>query len=63
MKVYDNDRFYNLAGTVVPLIGGAGRVVWGALYDHLSEKCIFAFNSLVVTVSLVGKGYLHGTFF
>ncbi|XP_063692308.1 uncharacterized protein LOC134824349 [Bolinopsis microptera] len=54
MKVYDNDRFYNLAGTVVPLIGGAGRVLWGALYDHLSEKCIFAFNSLVVTVSLVG---------
>lgn len=55
MKVYHNDKFYNLAGTVVPVVGGAGRAIWGALFDHLSEKAIFSINSFILTASLIGE--------
>eukprot|EP00116_Pleurobrachia_bachei_P003662 sb/3463924/ len=55
LKVYDDDHFFNTAGTIVPLVGATGRVAWGTSYDYLPEKFIYCFNTFLVSACMLVK--------
>ena len=50
-----DDKFFNLAGIVIPIVGAFGRILWGLLGDKVSYKTLFIVGNVVSVILQVGQ--------
>ena len=48
------DKFYNLAGIIIPVVGALGRILWGILGDKVSYKILFVVGNVLSVILQVG---------
>ena len=49
-----DDKFFNLAGIIIPVFGAFGRVLWGLLGETVSYKMLFVVGNVVNILLQVG---------
>ena len=49
-----DDKFFNLAGIIIPVVGAFGRILWGLLGDAVSYKILFVVGNVVSVILQVG---------
>ena len=50
-----DDKFFNLAGIVIPIVGAFGSILWGLLGDKVSYKTLFIVGNVVCVILQVGE--------
>ena len=45
-----DDKFFNLAGLIIPIVGAFGRIGWGLLGDKVSYKILFIVGNVVSVI-------------
>ena len=61
-----SDKFFNLAGIAIPVIGAFGRVLWGFLGDTMPYRTLIVVGnvaSVVLQVGLLASSSLIPYFF
>ena len=53
-KEVSDDKFFNLAGIIIPVVGAFGRILWGLLGDAVSYKILFVVGNAVSVILQVG---------
>ncbi|XP_063683726.1 uncharacterized protein LOC134818210 isoform X2 [Bolinopsis microptera] len=44
------DKFYNLAGIIIPVVGALGRILWGILGDKVSYRILFVVGNVLSVI-------------
>jgi nitrate/nitrite transporter NarK len=50
-----DDKFFNLAGIIIPIVGAFGRIVWGLLGDKVSYRTLFIVGNTLSAIFQVRK--------
>ena len=54
-----DDKFFNLAGLIIPIVGAFGRIGWGLLGDKVSYKILFIVGNVVSVILQVYIQHLN----
>jgi hypothetical protein len=52
-----DDKFFNLAGIIIPIVGGFGRILWGLLGDKVPYRTLFIVGNTLSVVLQVRKSF------